>query len=107
MINLKFTKENDYRWFAEVPGWEGDRDELEMVMGADTMLDYISQEEDSVYLTLSLEEFKGYEYLLTLNEEVYDGGNYHLVGKNVEFDVWICHVTKFVFGHLPEKIYIK
>jgi hypothetical protein len=107
MRNFKFVKENDYRWFAEIPEWEGDRDELEMVMGADTMLDIISQGEDQVYVSLSTEEFKGYEYLLTLKEEAYEGGNYHLVGKNVEFDVWLCHVTKFVFGELPVKIYIK
>jgi len=24
---------------------------------------------------------------------------------DIQFDVWLCHVTKFVFGYLPKKMY--
>lgn len=107
MKRFKFVKESDFRWFAEIPEWTGDKSELEMVMGADTMLDVLAQGENEVYLNLSTTEFKGYDYKLTLIGESYDGGNYILSGMNMELDVWLCHVTKFVFDHLPETIYIK
>lgn len=107
MKSFKFVRENDYRWFAVIPEWQGSKEDLEMVMGADTMLDYIAQEKNEVVLTLSEEEFKGYDYLLNFLEEAYDGGIYHLTGKNVDFAVWLCDVTKFVFGCFPSKIYIK
>jgi len=107
MKSYLFNKESDYRWFVEIPEWEGSKEELEMVMGADTMLDLLSEGEDSIRLSLSDERFKGYDYELTFKEEAYDGANYHLKGKNIEFEVWLCSVTKFVFGRYPESIYIK
>ena len=107
MRSFKFYKEIDGRWFANVPEWEGEKDELEMVMGADTMLDIIAQGQDEVRVTLSTEPFEGHDYVLTLREEIYDGGTYGLVGEHITFDIWLCHVTKFIFGELPKKIYIK
>jgi len=54
----KFIKEDTGKWYVDLPEWEGEKWELEMVCGADTMLDLISQGEDNAYLTLSLEHFK-------------------------------------------------
>jgi hypothetical protein len=107
MRSFLFQKDIDSRWFAVIPEWEGERDELEMVMGADTMLDIISQGQDEVRLTLSTEPFEGYDYILTLKEEIYEGGTYDLKGRYVSFDIWLCHVTKFVFGEMPTVIYAK
>ncbi len=49
----KFYKDESGKWFIHLPEWEGDIAELEMVCGADTMLDIFAQGEDEVYLTLS------------------------------------------------------
>lgn len=105
----RFYKELDNKWYVYLPEWTGEKEDLEMVMGADTMLDIIGQYEDTVYLTLSTEPFDGYNYLLTFKELIYEGCTYNLtsVNFNIEFEVWLCAVTKFVFGDFPEKIYIR
>lgn len=107
MKSFKFYKESNNRWFIDLPDWKGEKDELEMVMGADTMLDILSQGDDIVFLTMSTEPFDNYSYLLKLKEEVYEGGLYDLISNNFNFEVWICSVTKFVFGYFPENIYLK
>lgn len=108
MRSFIFYKDYSDRWFVNLPEWEGEKDELEMVMGADTMLDIIAQGRDQVRLTLSTEPFENYDYILTLKEEIYEGGTYELKGGNVGFDIWLCHVTKFVFdGIMPTVIYAK
>lgn len=104
---FKFYKESDNRWFVDLPEWEGEKDELEMVMGADTMLDILAQDENIVFLTMSKEPFDSYEYLLTSKEEIYEGCMYELSSTNFNFEVWLCAVTKFVFGEFPNKIYLK
>ena len=76
---LKFYKENDNRWFVNLPEWKGNKDDLEMVMGADTMLDYISDGENEVFLYLSTNDKKNhkfkndFKYELTFVREDYDG----------------------------------
>lgn len=107
MRRFKFYKESNNRWFIDLPDWKGEKDELEMVMGADTMLDILSQGDDIVFLTMSTEPFDNYSYLLKLKEEVYEGGLYDLISNNFNFEVWLCHVTKFVFGDFPKNIYLK
>ena len=106
MKRFKFYKEEN-RWFIDLPEWSGEKDDLEMVMGADTMLDILAQSDDTVFLTMSLESFDNYEFLLNLKEYAYDGATYDLISENFNFEVWLCHVTKFVFNEFPQKIYIK
>lgn len=103
---LNFYKQTDQRWFVDLPEWKGDKDDLEMVMGADTMLDILSQGENKISLYVSIEPFNNYQYILTLKEEIYDGGLYDLSSDNHNFEVWLCSVTKFVFNYLPKKIYL-
>lgn len=104
---LKFYKDPDHRWFVELPEWKGEKDDLEMVMGADTMLDYMSPDENEIHISFSTESFDNYQYELTAIEEIYDGCSYKLKSKNIEFDIWLCEVTKFVFGYYPNKLYLK
>jgi len=107
MKNILFQKDIDGRWYAVLPEWEGERDELEMVMGADTMLDIMAEGDDEVHITLSTEPFENYTYMLFFKEEIYDGATYDLKGRYVNFDIWLCSVTKFVFGEFPKQMYIK
>jgi len=107
MITLTFNKEESNRWFVDLPTWTGPKDDLEMVMGADTFLDILSEAESSVTLNMSTSEYPNSELLVYLNEE-YDGAFYHLESySSIEFnlDIWLCHVTKFVFGDFPTIIY--
>ena len=105
MSIFKFTKEKD-RWFIDLPTWKGSKDELEMVMGADTMLDILAQGDDVVHAYITTKSFDA-PIVLTFEKEEFEGATYTLVSEHHTFPVWLCHVTKFVFGNFPKKIYIK
>lgn len=107
MKRFKFVKEQDSRWFIDIPGWpEEARDALEMVCGADTMLDIIAQGETEVWLSFSEEIFFDYKIELSYIRPEEGGAWYNLKSELHEFEVWLCQVTEYVFGKLPEKIYV-
>ena len=103
--NFKFEREEDNRWYAVLPEWKGDKAELEMVYGADTMLDIIAQGENVVHLNISEIKVENPKFILTFEKDEADGGLYNLKSDMYEFDVWLCHVTKFVYGYLPKTLY--
>lgn len=106
MRTFKFEKEQDNRWYVVLPEWEGDKEYLEMVCGADVMLDIVAQGEWHTYLTISDKKFDNPRFTLTFNRDEADGGWYNLKSDMHEFEVWLCHVTKFVFdGSLPKILY--
>ena len=59
-MELSFEKWEDGRWFVVLPDYDGDQEDLEMVDGADTLLDFLTT--DGLYVTVkvSLEEKAGY-----------------------------------------------
>lgn len=105
MNNYTFFKDEESRWYIDLPEWDGPMEDLEMVMGADTMLDIISQGEDEIRVSIS-ETYIPHKMWLTFIREESDGGMYQLSSTQHSFEVWLCHVTKFVFNKLPEKLYI-
>lgn len=106
MRKFTFEKESDNNWYIVLPEWEGEHWELEMIMGADTMLDIISQGNSPIDVIISEEYFNGCTYTLTFLREEEGGGWYELKSDLFKFEVWLCHVTKFVFGYLPKKLYL-
>lgn len=112
--SFKFVKDIDSSWYIDLPEWEGDRSDLQMVSGADTMLDIIAQGEDVVHLYISDELFAGSDKIFNLKfirkaDELNNGAYYNLHqygGIEMNLEVWLCDVTKFVFGHFPDIIYI-
>ena len=102
-------------WYIDLPKYieqGGYKEDLAMVEGADTMLDTMADGKSSVTLTLATESFKGAdELVLTQKCDPIVGGGYYLLkqweGKVVMHDMWLCAVTEFVFGYLPEKIFVK
>ena len=106
---FKFYRDYLNRWFVDLPEWEGDVEELEMVLGADTMLDIIAQGEGEVMVTLSTESFENYNIrLIKLDDKTCSEGGawYHAHSDFSDFEVWLCHVSEFVFGEHPENIYL-
>lgn len=106
---LNFVKEEDNRWYIDLPNWEGDKADLEMVMGADTLLEYISNNGDYVSIKISLDEpsLNRLEFV-RLTDEIGEGAIYNAVYNHFVSVIWLCDVTKFVFGgEFPEKIFIK
>lgn len=111
MRNLKFYREPDGRWYVDLPEWEGEKEELEMVQGADVLLDIIDQNGDANGVVNALvvidpnQAKAGVTYQLRNTGEVLDSGaNYEVWGPFGirPFKIWLCDVTKFVFdGEFP------
>ena len=106
---FRFVKDPNCRWYIDLPNWKGDRSALEMVQNADTMLDILDingNNDGIVRLTLSDENFDGWYFALKFREHSNEGGIYTLIHPDIYgFDMWLCKVTKFVFGYLPNRIY--
>jgi len=112
---------NTYRFLKEPIGWYidlpefieqgGAKDALQMVEGADVMLDIIAAGRDAVLLDIDLLPFPG-SVSLTLTEKCdpYIGGGYYLMqewnGKKINQTMWLCAVTEWLFGNLPATIFI-
>lgn len=116
MRNYRFYK-LEKRWYIDFPEWKGDLWELEMVEGADKMLDKIAGPgRREVFLTMSLKPFThdedgmGSYPLVKIKDTPEIGGARYLLkewyGEELNLEMWLCHVTEFVFGSLPEIIYI-
>lgn len=108
-MEYKFYKEETGRWYVDLPEWEGEKAALEMVMGADVMLDIFAQGEGEVKLFLSEKPDTYLPYDLRYIRETPEYGEgalyeIEMIGKFME--VWLCDVTKFVFNKFPLNIYI-
>lgn len=102
---LKFKKKEDWKWYVVLDDWTGPQEDLEMVQGADTMLDILSEGKFDLDLRVSTEPFDSTFILESDLSE--DGGMwYNLTSDLFAFPVWLCYVTKHVFGEFPNKIYI-
>jgi hypothetical protein len=110
----RFVKEQS-QWYIDLPEYlesGGSKGDLQMVAGADTMLDIIASGANEVTLHLDTEPFENADELrLTeLCDPILGGGYYHLElfeGKKVQQDMWLCEVTRFVFNDIPQWIYVR
>ena len=125
---LSFNKENGI-WFADLPAFLdaglGTKANLMMVDGADTFLDYVSNNQNRATLKISTTLFEGSDAVLNkiglgLNQGLLDQighakvnyGAYYRVEKfkeiTINHQLWLCPVTEYVFeGTYPESIFIK
>lgn len=105
----------DVRWYIDLPAYleqGGFPDDLEMIMGADTMLELYANGKRSVDLAISEVPFAGADTLqrIAAGQEGWGGADYRMArceGHQVDQPVWLCDVTLFVFGAFPEVIYIR
>lgn len=108
---FRFYKTETSKWYIDLPEWEGAQSELEMVEGADTMLDKVSEFTGECHIDMSDEPFEGAD-TIRLVEDLSDsiGGGMYIMdtfrGETVNHSMWLCHVTAFVFAGLPEMIYV-
>jgi hypothetical protein len=101
---LTFNKENS-RWYVELPSYPGPKEDLEMVAGADTLLDTLSNNGESITLEISESEINDSIKAVLLREalELNNGAIYTCLDS----EIWLCDVMKFVFGYFPIVIYFK
>ena len=114
MASYTFIKESS-GWYIDLPGYieqGGNKGDLAMVEGADTMLDIMSGGNPTITLEINEQLFDGADIVIRTEIcDPYIGGAYYYLktweGKAVQQDMWLCAVTEFVFGSLPEKIFIR
>jgi hypothetical protein len=114
MKTYRFIKTGE-NWYIDLPEYleqGGSIGDLQMVEGADTMLDVMAENKDKVTLTIARELFQGADKLiLTEKCDPLIGGGYYLMkeyeGKQINQIMWLCQVTEFVFGDIPPEIYIR
>jgi len=109
--DLKFYKEPTGQWYVDLPNFPGAKAELEMVAGADTLLNYYANGNDNVSFQISLTEKADFDAIIFISEDGTDTGAYYnlsrLKGNNFSFKIWLCNVTLYLFGEFPPAIYIK
>jgi len=123
----KFYKENR-TWYIDLPEFLeqglGNKANLMMVAGADTLLDKMSDGGNSIMLEIDTKKFEGYDVKMhyiedgipqdTLDEvghaPVTKGAYYmaeELFGQQCKHQLWLCPVTEYVFKEYPRLIYAK
>jgi hypothetical protein len=108
IMRLKFVKEKNNNWYIDLPNWTGRHSALQMVAGADTMLEIMAEGRNEVLVFVTDEEFDGSNRLDLVKTCWFNGADYIIKtyeGTPLNLDVWLCNVTKFVLGDFPEKIY--
>lgn len=114
-IQTHVFKKEEGRWYIHLPlyleqGWS--KQDLEMVEGADKLLNTIASGRNRVSLRLSTEPFEGADVLELMEHcPAPKGGAVYLLetchGKDVGSYIWICDIALFVFGDMPEHIYFQ
>ncbi|MFD0941914.1 DUF6717 family protein [Pedobacter boryungensis] len=108
---FEFYKNEKDEWYLNLPEWNGDLEDLQMVEGADKWLDLLSKKASTIKVIMSNEQFENSEILtlLRIKEENLGGGGVYFLetyqNKKVALKLWLCDVTNFVFKTIPQKIY--
>lgn len=108
---FRFYKTDAGSWYIDLPEWKDDIAALQMVEGADTMLDIVSNHTNECILDLSDYPFEGADVIL-LTEDMRNsiGGGMYIMptykGAHIQQPMWLCEVTEFVFKGLPHEIYV-
>jgi hypothetical protein len=108
-MKIRFYNE-DGNWYADLPKYieeGGTKEDLQMVLGADTWLDILSEYKNEITLEISTEIIEGFESKLLYVGDVnsFNTGTY-LVFPDNHF-MWLCDVTKWLFLEYPQVIYYK
>ncbi len=112
MNSYRFNKETNGRWYVDIPSWVGPKSALEMVAGADKMLDILAENNNFVGVLISELPFSGGDLLefIRTADEVGEGSFYLLKtyqGSKLNLEMWLCDVMLHVFGKFPKTLYIQ
>ena len=94
-------------WYAQLPDYIGNIENLEMVSGADTMCEKLDSDKDGlVQLIVSNSPLKEVNYTIkriNLTEDF--GADYYCPELNI--NLWLCNVTKHLFDIFPDEFWFK
>ena len=110
--DFRFYKEQNGNWYVDLPEWIGGKWNLQMVEGADDLLEHLrSTHRNDVTLHVSLEPFEGCSVLEKIEDDIMgDGADYKVLDAigNPRFEeIWLCGVTAWYYNHMPENIYYR
>ena len=131
--DLTFVREDGDRWFIDFPSWPWKHGNLEMVCGADRMLEILSEGRDKVRLQVKVSDAPsaedvvdemlkdGWIELTQIKSSLTGGATYTARGEKMKDffrehpithertprTVWLCPVTLFVVGQYPQYFYVK
>nr|WP_316814052.1 DUF6717 family protein [Pedobacter heparinus] len=97
---FRFYKTADGKWYIDLPEWSGSIDDLQMVEGADTMLDHVSDYNDECYFEMSDEPFDDADRIKLVEDltSSIGGGNYIMETYKGEQVNQSCHVVMSGYG---------
>ena len=113
MKHFTFIKLSN-RWFVDIP-YEGNVSDLEMVFGADTLLECYSDGERivHVYIPETEEDYRDYTFetictqvFLTKKCQDNDGTTYAVTSSRYRSDIWLCPVFNLLIGESPEIMHV-
>jgi hypothetical protein len=99
------------QWYVILDDYPGSQEDLQMVAGADILLDILSAGSNTVKLELHttdktlLRDKKDYSLITKIKEETFGGATYY--SEEYDFELWLCNVMLFVFKQFPTEIYFK
>ncbi len=111
-MNLTFVKEQG-RWYVDLPQFlesgAGTKADLEMVAGADTFCDELTNGGDRLNVTISTEPFTEAEYSIKRTNNGKKEGRDYATYKKQRFilNMWLCPVLLYVMGSYPDTVYIQ
>jgi hypothetical protein len=131
-MSLNFVKKNDMKkrfykqngiWYIDLPEFLeqglGTLADLMMVDGADTFLDHLAVNQSEVVVCFSEKPFDEAKFTLLTEAQGKNNslfsflrfvpsqyGCYYRVSELNNHRLWLCPVTKFVFGRYPDRIWV-
>lgn len=111
-MDLTFVKEYG-RWYVDLPEFleagAGNKGDLEMIAGADSFCDELSDGGDRLNVTISTAPFPGADFSIKrLNNGTIEGRDYEVFKKQCFIlNIWLCPVMLYVMGSYPDTVYIQ
>lgn len=114
-LKVSFTKESNGRWYVDFPNWPLSHDNLEMVAGADDLLNLLNKGTNHVSLEVYTKKPKEFSLELKKVHSALTKGAFYTLETPLEGwekpdalrrkQLWLCPVTLTVLGHYPQNIY--
>ena len=101
---LSFVKLSE-RWFVDIP-WDGDVADLQIVVGANLLLDSLCNGNLRISIEVSTDPIKDYIYLNKISEDEF-GATYWINTPNFSGEIWLSPVTLAIFPDYPKDLYMK
>ena len=109
-FTLGFRKESDGRWYADIRHWPKlFHSNLEMVAGADDMLDALDRGSGYVKVDVAMDPADKREWFKMIKISQNElGATYKVVYcDRYNGKAWLCNVGKFVMGKHPDSIFVR